>query len=443
MPEKVVKVKDYDPHLLDVLKVKSVTYTQEEDGLVIRGSQPSVDKLMNEYFYEVVPKLVLFKCTKTPKVNKMSLLEIKDNEAFPTRGWCYTVLEYRGKVEDGEFKGLVLAIVRMGKHTKIECDDYVSYNYSRSIENLLRDSISRGLPYEEIVKNMESFGENEVVAVSGFLVISRLPSQSLLNAVLPKEYKDEKIGKELIRIVRGYFYNKLQTLSRKFYKILEKHAVDVGFGYVVPYSNVQAFLRKVEELKREYRTFERDLKDFLETGKKPEVKDGAVIDFEYVELVKEYLKKHGVDELKVPNISERVVIKLLPFSVDIQHIIDYLDPKVVEEVKGELEEVRRTISDSIRKEIETKAEEIRNKLQQYAETKFKKALLRDLKADLEHTISMARDLGVVPVQLEGLLSTVKDLESCNDLPPVERSARIEALLKGIRGSSKKKKREKA
>ena len=292
-------------------------------------------------------------------------------------------------------------------------------------------------------KDFEKHGvevmDKEAVAVKGFLVLSTLPSKALLDKTLPEEFKNTRIGTKFVKVVRGYFYNKLGSLSRKFYKsILEKHAVYAGFGYIVPAHRIQMFIREVDELRKEYEEFERQLKEFLTEGKVPDdVSDRAVIDTDYVELVREYLKDYGIDEIDVPKISERVRIRLVPFSVDMSMVEEYLEEKAVQSVQKEIEAVKQEMFENLRKQLEEKMNIIFEKLKNYEKLRVSKAALKRLKEDINSVIKTADDLGVNVHRVQTLRKTLDAIEELEALEKgkkkgvkidVETDGRLKALL---------------
>lgn len=258
--------------------------------------------------------------------------------------------------------------------------------------------------------NSSTSSSTSIVIVKGFLVISRLPSKSLLDTSLPEIFKNVKVGRKDIRLATGYFYNKLGTLSRKYYnEILSRYAINVGFGYIVPKDNVPKFLRAVDELKKEYRKFEQQLKKFLLTGEvPPEVKaiKRAKIDPEYIKVVREYLEKIGAWEKAKQkilnlNIAERVQIMLLPFAIDMSILEEYIDEKVRKRVEQELYEVRKQMIVAIEKQVKKRLRAIIEKLEKYAKQHFiHKATLRELKKTINETEKIANEFNIQMPELK-------------------------------------------
>mgnify|MGYP000279969703 CR=1 FL=1 len=279
--------------------------------------------------------------------------------------------------------------------------------------------------------------EKPRILINGFLVISRLPSKALLDTHLPEIFRDVKIGTKQIKLAMGYFYNKLGTLSRKFYcQILPRFAVDAGFGYIVPKSKVSEFLSEVEMLKKEYEVFEKQLKEFLLHGRVPpevEANKRAKVYKEYLDIVMEYLRQHGKDRdvrEKIENLSivDRVQIRLLPFAVDYRIVEEFVDEKVKEKIARELESFRRDMAEAVKEQIRRKAREIIERVKKYAETEIRKELLESLKKDVEAMEKEVEELGLsVPEELRMLKEMLVE-EKLKELAVEAADGRLKALL---------------
>ena len=288
----------------------------------------------------------------------------------------------------------------------------------------------------------ESKTEVRPVAIRGFLVISRLPSKALLDASLPEIFKDIKIGKKEIKLTMGYFYNKLGTLSRKFYtNILPAHAVNAGFGYIVPKEKVPSFLRDVDVLKKEYEEFEEQLKEFLLHGKvPPEVQENkrAKIYKEYLSIIMEYLRKHGMEKIvreRIENlrIADRVRISLLPFSIDYSIVEEFVDEKVKKRVNMEIERLSSEIVEAARKRIEERVAGILERIEKLTIKKLTKEGAESLRAEIEDIIKEAEEFGIDTRPLR-MLSNV--LESPKEfarkaMEVKASSGRLKALIKSM------------
>jgi len=280
------------------------------------------------------------------------------------------------------------------------------------------------------------------VVVRGFLVVSHLPSKALLDAHLPEIFKDTRIGTKQIKLAMGYFYNKLGTLSRKFYNdILKEYAVWAGFGYVVPRERVPAFLRAVDALRREYAIYEKQLKEFLLEGRvPPEVMANkrAKVYREYLEIVREYLRRHGKEEevrrrIEALSVVDRVRINLVPFSIDMSILEEYVDEKVRRRVERELYEVRREMVEAVRRQLEERAREIVKRLESYAKQRLTKQILEGLRRDVEEVRRLAREFGVESRALETLeeLLSMPEEELAKKVAVEASSGRLKALLEEV------------
>ncbi|RLI80658.1 hypothetical protein DRP04_07915 [Archaeoglobales archaeon] len=436
-------------------KLWIINYTQENYELA--------QKLVQEHFFNTEEKLVIFRCTGvSPKVNGIPLVEYARDSDWRRRAWNFDVITYvrmgsHGTRRHPQFHGLVLAKILMNERTEIKGEaDYKVYPYTKSLHMTAVELIEKAESlddYEKIVEKLdrmvqklEGFGvevAKEAVMVKGFLVISTLPSRALLDRAFPKIYKDTRIGSEVIQIVRGYFYNKLGVLSKKFYNhILQKHGVWAGFGYIIPAHRVYQFIRDIEELREEYVKFERELREFIEEGKIPEdklekIESGRInIDPEYLDLVREYLREHGVEEIEVPNIAERVKIRLIPFSVDLRFVEEYLEERTIKSVQKELEIVKQEMFENLRQDLEEKLNSIYERLKNYEKKKMTKNVMRKLKEDIDYVIRTAEDLEINIGRVEALKKVAETLEFAESdrVATPEAEGRLKALLGEISSS---------
>ncbi len=412
-------------------------------------------KLVQEHFYNTEEKLVVFKCNgDTPRVNSMPLIKYTRDDDRKSKAWCFDVIVYkrmgsRGSRKYPNFEGIVLAKVLVNGNTKIEAAEYKVYTYSKMLQMTAIELVENAESIDDFEKICEALDKQaqklsgyvevgkEAVIVKGFLVLSSLPSKALLDKALPEEFKNTRIGTKFVKVVSGYFYNKLGTLSRKFYtSILEKYAVNAGFGYIVPAHKVQDFIAEIEQLRKEYERFERELREFIEEGKVPEkISDRAKVEPEYLELIREYLREHGINEIKVPNISERVKIRLIPFSVDMSFIEEHIEKQTIEKVQRELEMVKREMIENVRKQLEEKIQSILERLKNYEKTRMSKTVVKKLKEDIEWVIKTSEDLGVEMDRrvsaLKETIDEIENIESGRRIEVSEAEGRVKALLKEL------------
>jgi len=282
---------------------------------------------------------------------------------------------------------------------------------------------------EENVKDIFVLDEG----VGGFLVVASLPSKSLLEDSLPKFFEDVSIGKEVIRLLQGYFYNKLGSLSRKFYtQILPKYTIKTPFGYLLPPEFLNDFTREVKELKKEYEKYEKDLNAFINEGRIPsDCKETAEFYPEYINIVKKYLK---IDRITVPPIASRVSINILPFVISKRFVEAIAKEEVSKMTQQLIYETKAKIAEAVTKEIEEKFSEIIENLKNYQKAKVSKRALRNMKRDAEKLVSLARQYGVKSSRVLALERLNAELEELEDGKiDINVSNRLEALLREIGG----------
>jgi len=284
-------------------------------------------------------------------------------------------------------------------------------------------------------------GEVKAVAVNGFLVISRLPSKELLDAHLPEIFKGVRIGRKEVQLVMGYFYNRLGTLSRKFYnQIRGRYAIDVGFAHILPRDKVPEFLRDVDALKREYEEYEEQLKGFLLRGEvPPEVKANkrAKVYEDYLNTVQEYLRQHGREEevkekIERLRIADRVYIRLIPFSIDLSILEEYIDEKVRRRLEQELYETKKEIASRVKEQLEAKARALVEKMEQYLSTTITQTALQNMRRELEEIEKTAKEFGVT----SNLLSDVKELVDIATKGEIQQAKKLAENIKASMTSAR-------
>jgi len=453
----------YDPVFLQKLKTAFTDserhYDSKDRVWYIRHTPENyrlLKDLAEKHFLKTEPKLVVFSCYgDTPTINGTPVIDYGRDYDRANSAWNFRVIAYKrtgrsGSRKNPEFYGIVIAKVHVNGETKIS-GWHKMFPYFRALQIAAVDIAEKtGWLWEPMIRELEKAAERlketsvkfeeTATVVKGFLVLSELPSKALLDKILPKEYKGKVIGNEVISIVRGYFYNKLGTLSRKFYSaILKRHAVWAGFGYIVPGSRVADFIEDIEALREEYEEFERELREFLTEGKIPEdkldkVEKGRIkIDREYLDVVRDYLEQHGITEIEVPEISKRVKIRLVPFSVSTEVIEEYIDERARELIEGELESLRREMAENLKKQLEERVDDIVERLQKYEKTRMTKRLLKKLKEDVEFVAKTAEELGVKIERINALKKFVEAVEDEKGEIKVDAEAegRLKALIKEI------------
>jgi hypothetical protein len=278
--------------------------------------------------------------------------------------------------------------------------------------------------------------EKERVLVKGFMVVHNLPSKSLLSTRLSEIFKEIKIGQKIIKIVTGYFYNRLGVLSRDYYEVLHKYAVDVGFGYVVPMDQAPMFLKEIDFLRKRYEIFEQWLKKFLISGEvPPELAKNkrAVVDYEYVKLVKEYLQQHGISEddwrkiVDSIHIVDRFYVRLIPFSIDYSLLQEYVDEKAKQRVEEEINKLKEEIGKGVKEKILAEAKKLLARIEQLAKTEITKEMLPKLRSEVDELEKRATEFGVNVPELEKLKEMLTE-EKLKEIALEASSGRLRALL---------------
>jgi len=277
--------------------------------------------------------------------------------------------------------------------------------------------------------------EKQAVIVKGYIVVSRLPSKALITKTLPKVFKDVKIGQEEIKLLTGYFHNKLGTLAGKFYKLVQTYGVYAGFGYIIPESVADEFLREVDKLKKEYEEYEEELKAFINEGKIPEdVRKDAKFDVEYLNIVMEYLRDVGVEKVEIPSIADRVFIHLVPFALDMDILREYMDKEVSERVEREIEEIKNKIVTSAEKELEEKLKRIVDRIVKWEREKITKRSLKRFAKELDAISKTCNDLGVRMDKVIALKEVINDALNGKipaKIEAIKGDARVRSLLSEV------------
>lgn len=194
-----------------------------------------------------------------------------------------------------------------------------------------------------------------------YLVAMHLPSDRRVMKSLPKYIEEYLAGAEDIRLVRGYFYNKLRRLNEKARTLATKHGVRVDPSwYLMSELSLKKFLRDLELLKTEYEEYEKMLNDFLFHGKIPRIDDDRVMLYpEYTEKVKEYLIQNKV-EIKPVKVAEGVVVNVLPLQLSPDVIEKVADERLKKEVQKTVDEMARMIEEDVQRKLEELEKKLRN-----------------------------------------------------------------------------------
>jgi len=273
---------------------------------------------------------------------------------------------------------------------------------------------------------MGRFDDDEV---GGFLVVATLPSKSLLEKSIPKFLQDTKIGKEVIRLLQGYFYNKLGTLSRKFYTvILPTYTIKTVFGYILPPMFLNEFMREIEKLKKEYEKYERDLEAFLREGKIPDdASETAEFYAEYIELIKKYLQ---INEISVPEIASRVRIDLIPFIISRRVIENLAHERVREDMFALFEDTKTEIYNAVVRNIEETLNSIAKRIKEYQVKTLTKKAVKAIREDVERAVAIAYQYNIDSERVRILVKMRDELMRMEGGESLE-SGRLEILLREV------------
>lgn len=155
-----------------------------------------------------------------------------------------------------------------------------------------------------------------------YIVRAHLPSKAILIKRFPEIFKNTRVGERNIKLISGYFINKLGHLSAKFYRKLKEECIEIPVEgkslYVLPPHRAASFYAWVKEFRDEYVRLEEQLRGFITTGRIPEgVRKDAKFEKDYIATVQEYLAKEGENiRFNVPEIASRVSIAFEEWKPD-------------------------------------------------------------------------------------------------------------------------------
>ncbi|WP_202320378.1 hypothetical protein [Archaeoglobus neptunius] len=194
-----------------------------------------------------------------------------------------------------------------------------------------------------------------------YLVTMHLPSERRISKSLPKYIDEYLAGGEEIRLVRGYFLNKLHRLNEKARTAATKYGVRVDPSwYLMSESGLKKFLRDIDRVREEYDTYEQMLNDFLIHGKLPKIDNERVKLYpEYTERVKEYLAERET-EVKPIKIVEGITVNILPLRIDESTIARVADEKLKAEIRKTAEEIRKKVEKDVEERLENLAKKFKN-----------------------------------------------------------------------------------
>ena len=279
--------------------------------------------------------------------------------------------------------------------------------------------------------------KRELIVVQGVVINSRLPSPALLERRFEEIYRQVDVGKKVIRLVRGYFLNRLSSLARKYYcEILPRYAVRIADGlYIVPMGKLVDLEREISELKRLYADYEEKLKAFFYRGEIPtDVKRNAKFYEEYKDIVLDYIKRlsNGKVEIELPNIVERVRINLYPLKIDPELWRSYVSDELREKESRLLKQLEEDIERARREAVQT------------AQADIKKRLLELNQAAIKALNQLKKRKRVNPATRNKIVRMLDELKKSNLFSDPEIDGLIrayEGLSRAIEEASEKTSRE--
>ncbi|GCC10609.1 hypothetical protein IPdc08_00642 [archaeon] len=250
---------------------------------------------------------------------------------------------------------------------------------------------------------------------NGAVVKSRLPSKALLMKSLPEVFKNVRLGNKNIAQMTGYFLNKLGSLSTKFYRELKEFSIPIpveenSFVYVIPPDRVIDVYQWTQKIRKEYATYEQQLRDFIQNGTIPnDVKKSARFDTEYIRVVQEYMQLQGLSQnIDFPEISSRVNIRLEEFHMGhklfqmfaekeydaLMENMNLKEREAIKQLNMEIKEREKEMIVSARESVEEKSQKAVKEINMLAEeiASTAKAPARNKIHRLEVTLEAAEHL---------------------------------------------------
>lgn len=220
-----------------------------------------------------------------------------------------------------------------------------------------------GEVYNKHARNVEWF-DDSIAVPRGALLVYNLPSESLLSLHLPEIYKGKKIGRRHVKLLADYFRTRLANMRSIFFRyILPRYAVKISRGlYLIPYTELEGFLRAVARMRRNYELLQEALEALLLRGEITEYlrekieRYGVKINQEYIEGIREYLREEiGVEDpdkvirerLKNIDFAGRFVIRLIPCTFDLESLRENMSTSAFIEMRRRLRELALAIHRSL------------------------------------------------------------------------------------------------
>jgi len=280
-------------------------------------------------------------------------------------------------------------------------------------------------------QNQNKSQNEKVIPLKGLIVDFDLPSTALLDVAFDLKFEDRKIGREVVKVVTKYFYNKLKTISRLLYTKINEFAIKTPFGYVVSFNDIERLHALAERVRKELVKFDEELRDFVKYGKIPDhlaerlEKKGVLDEYlaelrEYRKIIDEYLRSKGTSFEEVANaippLYERFRVKTIPIYINFEEIEELLPErarKIAQEMIMETaSRIKAEVEAKLRKEAEQQIEQLKQFIVENM-NRIKKSLLEGkLKSALEHIekiINKTYGLGVESRKIEEIREKLKSI----------------------------------
>jgi len=279
---------------------------------------------------------------------------------------------------------------------------------------------------EKAASKREALAEvNGIVVPKGVVVISNVPSEALLNMYFKEIFRHEEIGTKAIKLVRGYFVNKLKYLRGRFYDLLQRHGLKMAPGlYVIPATEVDTFNAGVEDIRERYRRLKRELEDFVIHGRiSPELerrmrRRKINIDRNYVELIKNYIMEtHGVDKeeaermlaARLSNIDfeARFQVLLIPITFTTEMFEHLLDEESKRLLEKHMEAMAREVQRDIEARLAAIAERLERRLVEVVKIHVNPKMVEPVERDLAELERLAAEYNIRLPQVEKMKEAIR------------------------------------
>ena len=339
---------------------------------------------------------------------------------------------------------------------------------------------------KEMIKNIK------VDEVNGYVLRPYLPTEEPFKVKLDKLYSGMKIGREVIKVLRGYFINWFKTERARIYRQLGQLCIYLNGIWLLPENRLVDLMELINTWKQQYKQHYEDMMAFLDgeitphLAEKMEKNHRILIDENYMRNVRKYLNSQGVKiylkkTLKqlMASLDERFMgrftIARLSFSVNM--ILNAFDKNLKEQLdmyKRQQIEVTDAYYETLRKNMEREMklkeqEVLRGILEKYDQriheillgltkiirgqiTKKNLSVLSNMITTIQKDVSsvMHTELPIVNVlsqyvkaysngDIEQLQEVAQKLADDERLPPKIKSA---LTIRGIKNLKRQKRQEK-